>query len=186
MRRHFDKIKTCSAKENDIVLTDDIKQHILDNHEYRVKRSDHTVVKKLRDEIMFLKDKKNEVVFQRMLEKLLGGGHKRLPSGVTDITTDEFHAEIKNWDGWKEAVGQLLVYNSDDERKELRLYFFGKEPGQKCKENVLRKLKHFKICPFFVSIDKKDLSLVCVPLFALQNNESNDVEKNNDEEDDLL
>lgn len=36
MRRHFDKKKICPIHDNDIDLTDVIKQHILDNHFYRI------------------------------------------------------------------------------------------------------------------------------------------------------
>lgn len=69
---------------------------------------------------------RNEEYYQRVLESVLQGTHKKLPCGITDITTPEFHAEIKNWKSWKEAIGQLLCYNHDDPRPSMRMYMFGK------------------------------------------------------------
>lgn len=53
------------------------------------------------------------------------GSAQRLSSGITDITTDCQHIEVKRWPCWKDAIGQLLVYNGDDPKKELRVYLFG-------------------------------------------------------------
>ena len=77
--------------------------------------------------------KRSEAYYQRMLEVILGGGHKMLDSGTTDITTDSFHAEIKKWSAWKHAVGQLLCYNADDPRDDKRIYLF----GQRCNEDAV-------------------------------------------------
>ena len=55
---------------------------------------------------------------------MLQGGHKKLKSGITDITTDFIHAEIKNWDSWKDAIGQLCVYQINDPKEKLEVYFF--------------------------------------------------------------
>lgn len=69
--------------------------------------------------------RKCERTYQDILERYYGQGHKTLQSGVTDITTDTFHGEIKAWNCWKEAIGQLRCYNSDDPKAELHVYLFG-------------------------------------------------------------
>jgi hypothetical protein len=70
-------------------------------------------------------DSKRESYYQIILEYLLRGTHKKLEIGITDITTDQFHAEIKQWDYWMKAIGQLCSYNVFDKKQELRVYFFG-------------------------------------------------------------
>jgi hypothetical protein len=82
--------------------------------------------------------KRSEAYYQRMLEVILGGGHKMLESGTTDITTACFHAEIKKWSAWKHAVGQLLCYNADDPRDVQRIYLF----GARCNEASVIKCTH--------------------------------------------
>jgi hypothetical protein len=47
-------------------------------------------------------------------------------SGVSDVTTDYCHAEIKEWQDWKTAYGQLKSYNRNDPKEKLQAYFFGK------------------------------------------------------------
>lgn len=76
-------------------------------------------------ELQYYKNRRNEDFYQRLLEQFLKGTHKVLPCGVTDVTTDDCHAEIKRWNCWKEAVGQLKCYNSDDPRQILSIYAFG-------------------------------------------------------------
>lgn len=68
--------------------------------------------------------------YQKNLEFILKGRHVTIPYvGVTDITTDEFHAEIKTWKAWKSVISQLYCYNRALPRNELRAYFFGKKPS---------------------------------------------------------
>lgn len=82
--------------------------------------------------------KYKEVFFQNLLEKILGGTHLHIPFiGITDITTTEFHAEIKNWKGRHNVLGQLLSYNSNEPRNELRCYLFGKKPSDVKVKNLL-------------------------------------------------
>lgn len=45
--------------------------------------------------------------------------------GMTDITTDTAHIEVKHWDNWKKALGHLIVYNREDPKEELCAYLFG-------------------------------------------------------------
>lgn len=76
-------------------------------------------------------NKKYERYFQTALETLLHGYHRHLDVGITDITTDTFHGEIKNWKDWKEAIGQLMAYNIEDPREKLHMYLFGKCSNRK-------------------------------------------------------
>lgn len=82
--------------------------------------------------------------YQALVEKMTNGTHKRLECGVTDITTNEFHAEIKRWIAWKEALGQILAYNCFDEKCELRVYFFG-EYSKKNKDIAIKAFKKHNI-----------------------------------------
>lgn len=66
--------------------------------------------------------------FQKQLQARIGYGHKRLPSGITDITTPTKHIEIKNWRQWKFALGQLLAYDYYDKKDRLEVHMFGDYP----------------------------------------------------------
>ena len=61
-----------------------------------------------------------------MVETYLNGTHLKLPSGITDVSTDRIHAEIKNIVEWKQALGQIYCYNHDSPRAVLQVYLFGK------------------------------------------------------------
>ena len=76
-------------------------------------------------ELQYYKNRKHEKFFQQLLEVYLGGGHKKLSCGETDVTTEDLHAEIKEWKCWKEAVGQLTCYNKADPKARLAIYVFG-------------------------------------------------------------
>ena len=80
---------------------------------------------KLKQDLLFYKNKKNEAFYQAILEKFLMGTHKKLQSGITDITTDTCHAEIKEWCCYKEGIGQLMAYNVCDPKELLEMYMFG-------------------------------------------------------------
>ena len=66
-------------------------------------------------ELQYYKNRKNEKFYQLLLENYLGGTHKTLSCGITDVTTDTCHAEIKEWSSWKEAIGQLTCYSPTNE-----------------------------------------------------------------------
>ncbi|KAJ3027811.1 hypothetical protein HDV00_010845 [Rhizophlyctis rosea] len=60
--------------------------------------------------------KKKEPYYQKMMEEKLGGTHLRIFSngvliGITDITTEDAHFEIKVWDDYAMVPGQLGKYN---------------------------------------------------------------------------
>jgi len=81
---------------------------------------------KLLLELQYYKNRKNEAFYQLLLEQYLNGTHKTLSCGITDVTTEKCHAEVKEWKCWKEAVGQLTCYNLVDPKPELAMYMFGK------------------------------------------------------------
>lgn len=93
----------------------------------------------LEAEVLLHKNKKNELFFQTVLELIHQGTHKKLACGVTDITTDDMHAEIKEWNCWKEALGQLIAYNTEDPKPIKRVYCFGKY-SNKMKEIAVKVL----------------------------------------------
>jgi hypothetical protein len=99
---------------------------------------------------------RKEIYYQNVLEHVLNGKHKVLPSGITDITTDNFHAEIKKWNKWKQALGQLLAYDTYDPRKELQVYLFNQYSIQN-KIIAINTFKKYDIIPFeFIEDEEKD------------------------------
>ena len=88
--------------------------------------------------------------YQKLLERRYNAGHHRLQSGITDITTDKFHGEIKRWQNWKHGVGQLLCYDAECPRDELHLYFFGDYAKR---DVVIKKLQKFDFKIFWFEGD---------------------------------
>lgn len=69
-----------------------------------------------------------EIDYQKHLQKLFKGkSHLKNKYGVTDITTDNSHIEIKNWTCYKNCLGQLLAYNLAHPKEKLIAAFFGNE-----------------------------------------------------------
>ena len=92
-----------------------------------------------------LTNKKNEIYYQKFLERKLLATHKKTTHGITDITTDTEHIEIKHWKNYKNALGQLLSYNHND-NKSLCAYFFGSVNDNQCEQIIeLYKLKGVSI-----------------------------------------
>lgn len=91
--------------------------------------------------------RKNESFYQAIVEKFLGASHKRLLVGITDITTDNCHAEIKDWRHWKEAVGQVMCYNAVEPKNEMHLYCFGPYKDF-CKNEAIKVLQRLGIQVF--------------------------------------
>lgn len=112
-------------------------------------------------QLMHLKSRKKEVFFQKVLEQYLGGTHFVFGNGVSDITTDKIHAEIKNWDCWKEVIGQLLYYKDCEPKDELHAYFFGQctdEKKQKVVSVLVKQgIKVFECVPTETGCDIIDL-----------------------------
>ena len=76
----------------------------------------------------------NEKEYQHHLEQELNGKHLKNKHGITDVTTDDTHVEIKKWSDYKTALGQLLSYNNAVPKNNLSVYFFGHYPEEKKKE----------------------------------------------------
>ena len=99
------------------------------------------LINELREEIDSLKENKREIYYQRFLEKMLGSGHNITKYGITDITTNTQHIEIKCWKNYKNCMGQLLAYNHRDTKQMIAAFY--DEPGKtyKDKEKVIDLLK---------------------------------------------
>jgi len=99
------------------------------------------LINELRKEIDSLKENKREIYYQRFLEKMLGSGHNITKYGITDITTNTQHIEIKCWKNYKNCMGQLLAYNHRDTKQMIAAFY--DEPGKtyKDKEKVIDLLK---------------------------------------------
>jgi hypothetical protein len=114
-----------AEEENEV---SQLRNEILEMKNLMAKIQEHKSsedVNKLKQDLLFYKNKKNEVFYQGILEQFLKGTHKKLLSGVTDVTTDTCHAEIKEWCCYKEGIGQLMAYNVCDPKEKLEMYMFG-------------------------------------------------------------
>jgi hypothetical protein len=76
-----------------------------------------TEIETLKSEIDIIKDVKKEIYYQKFLEKYFQSSHKVTKYGVTDISTETHHIEIKSWKCYKQALGQLQSYNYGDKKK---------------------------------------------------------------------
>ena len=173
MHKHlFLKNTPCPQTKNNIELTDEIKQYILDNRIYLIppkvkpiktlKHPDIALteeIKKLKMTINLIKFQKNEAFYQNMVEKYLNGTHMKLPCGITDVTTDKIHAEIKKWTSFKQAYGQLMCYNDDSPRDILQVYLFG-TANKKLMTTAYDKLTKFNIEVYTFISDGKTYQII--------------------------
>jgi hypothetical protein len=116
-------------------------------------------ISKLTIQLDLLKTHKKEDFYQKIVEHHLGGTHKTLKCGITDVTTDTIHAEVKRWDSYKAGVGQLVCYNHEDPRSELHMYLFG-PVSNKQTDNIVEKLKNMNIKPFTFDVQPDSASIV--------------------------
>lgn len=143
MRRHLlCAKKPCPATKSPIELTNEIKEWILDNRVYHIPSPE----KPTTDIIM----KTPETYYQKIVEKYLKGTHKAVQCGVTDITTSTTHAEIKVWKNYKEALGQLIAYNTVDPKERLQVYLFGRTVKEDVQTATLIFSSHNIECYTFV------------------------------------
>ena len=73
----------------------------------------------------------SEAYYQKIIQKSTNGYRKALPSGITDVTTRHRHIEIKKWNNWKFALGQILAYDFYDKKEALEVHMFGEYPHTK-------------------------------------------------------
>jgi hypothetical protein len=142
----------------------------LNNHKINnkiVEESDLNLIniQNIKLDLQYYKNKKNEKFYQLLLEKYLGGTHKTLSCGITDITTDSCHAEIKEWNSWKEAIGQLTCYNIVDPKEYIEMYMFGRYK-QSCKDEAIKIVTACKI-NIYEFIDTDD----GIEILSLKDNE---------------
>jgi hypothetical protein len=83
-------------------------------------------------------EKKKEIFYQEWLAKAIGGRHKIVPSGITDLSTDVFDVEIKKCSNWNIGVRQVFSYNHHTQVPNRILALFdapdGWIPSTKCIE----------------------------------------------------
>lgn len=72
--------------------------------------------------LLFINNERS--ILPKILEKKLDSKHKKVKYGVTDITTENEHIEIKKWSDYKHALGQLCSYNQCDKKKVIGLFFW--------------------------------------------------------------
>lgn len=161
--RHLKTCKELRQKANTVTNKAYIEKESLNefNKQLTELRNQNMVmdeqIAKLRLELQFYKNKTNEQLYQHLIEKYLEGTHCRLPSGVTDVSNDTTHAEIKNWDSWKEAIGQLTCYNIDAPRNFLHVYLFGRKP--KKADIIFKAFNECNIKPFYFVCDEDCINI---------------------------
>lgn len=163
MMTHFTILKKpCPCLKSTIELTEEVKEYVLANRVYNTKllQAVHPPsVANLKRELMFYKNRKDEKFFQTVLEDALNASHKHLRTGITDITTDTFHGEIKEWKDWKAALGQLIAYNAEDPLPNMHMYLFGRY-NQKAKTAAKETLAQLNIQAFECLITENGVSIV--------------------------
>ncbi len=98
---------------------------------------------------------KNENYYQQILEDAFNTGHLHLPGvGVTDLSTNTAHIEIKNWIRYQQVPGQLATYQQASRREKSIVYFFGKPPSAVRLEQIERLMEACEIQMF--SFDEDD------------------------------
>jgi hypothetical protein len=131
MRKHLYNLKkTCASAVSNIDLNDNVKEYVLNYKVYILQNRDDKKIQQLQQQVYFLKQNRTESFYQEIVEAYLQGSHKKLKHGVTDVTNDKVHAEIKRWECFMEAIGQLTYYNWMDPKDELHIYFFGRSSAK--------------------------------------------------------
>lgn len=143
MARHlYENKKICPSLLCDIELTEETKQYVLDNRIYNkgstMDNKKTQKIKTLEIELAMTKHIRNEAFYQNITEEYIKGTHKTLACGITDITTDTCHAEIKKWEDYKYGIGQLMSYNFFDPKETKKLFLFG--TAAKKLKNVVKDL----------------------------------------------
>jgi hypothetical protein len=113
----------------------------------------------LKTRIDILEKDKTELLqekhYQKHLSKLLNGAtHLKNKFGITDITNDNCHIEIKNWQNYKACLGQILAYNLGDPKNTLIAAFFG---DIKFKDRAIKLMHDNKIDVWELNIISNEL-----------------------------
>ena len=110
---------------------------------------------------MNTKKKVYECHVQEKLEKELGGKHHSCPSGVADVVTESELIEIKTWDNWKNALGQLIAYHVYFPDKNMRAHFFGTFPSIEKRIQIISQMTRNNIA---VTWEKENTRVCSFPL----------------------
>lgn len=70
------------------------------------------------------REEDTEQYYQRILEKRHNAIQFHSLAGISDLTNDLFNGEIKHASKWRQAIRQLLFYNTVHPRPHMRLYLF--------------------------------------------------------------
>ena len=122
-------------------------------------------IESLKQEIIILKNDKTDRLlekdYQKHLQKLFNGSsHLKNKYGITDITTDNTHIEIKSYAHYKHCLGQLIAYNLGDPKKHLIAALFG---DNVFKERAIKLLHHNKINVWDITIINNELVIEKYP-----------------------
>lgn len=90
-----------------------------------------------------------EIFYQNYLETKKSGSHLKNQFGVTDVETDNEIIEIKDWNNYKSALGQILFYSFNSE-KHKSVYFFGNKP--RIYTHIVSVFKKYNINVYHLSI----------------------------------
>lgn len=80
---------------------------------------------------------KKENFYQQILERRYHAVHFKTSAGITDLTNEAFHGEIKNWETHSNSIGQIMLYNIASPRPSLKVFVFGIRPRQIKMQNIL-------------------------------------------------
>lgn len=94
---------------------------------------------RLRNELIRYQTKRAEDFYQVIVENWLGGTYCTNAIGITDVTNDTIHAEVKGWKEWKYAMGQLMAYQTEDPKEHLYACMFGNYDNE-CKKKAIKVL----------------------------------------------
>lgn len=155
MRKHFYTTrKQCPALKCNIDLNEDIYQDVLENrvlqcpalivlNDGNTQPSTTAALKtitkqitEIRLELDAMRPRQKEKIYQDILSKHFQAGHQKGLHGITDITTDNMHIEIKLWSMYKQAAGQLFFYNAANPKRDMRVYLFGDPPTGATKKRI--------------------------------------------------
>lgn len=67
----------------------------------------------------------NESDIQKAMQKKYNAGSVKCPAGIIDIITSDTIIEIKSYQAWKAALGQLLAYSVYYPTHKLQVHFYG-------------------------------------------------------------
>jgi regulator of replication initiation timing len=124
--------------EQIVVLLENFKKEVFQKFDNLQSQIDNlqSQVDNLNCQVTVLSARKNEIFYQKHLEKLLNGSHQKTKHGYTDITTHDAIYEIKRWNDYKSCFGQLKSYSVGNEHKRLCAAFFGVIPPSKKQEII--------------------------------------------------